>query len=209
MEIGNHTTHFFRYWNSLDAKYTEEGLKVGEHWVTYKWEKPLMQELARAVTESHGNVLEVGFGLGLSAEYIQEFGVKSHTILEPHPKIFEAALEWKKRFKAEIHLINDFWQNQINSLGRYDAILYDSYSPDECIEQDSFRFLRLAAQQLLSKEGRLSFWYPKDALPEHYQRELLKHFKCLTLFPVHELTPSKECKQLGFGSTMIVPVADR
>ena len=48
------------------------------------WQTPLMKAMARHVTESHGDVLEVGFGRGVSAELIQRLGVASHTIVEPN-----------------------------------------------------------------------------------------------------------------------------
>ncbi len=36
------------------------------------WQTPLMQAMARHVTETHGDVLEIGFGRGVSAEFIQQ-----------------------------------------------------------------------------------------------------------------------------------------
>jgi len=41
-----------------------------------------MEAMARVVTETCGDVLEVDFGMGVSAFYIQAMGVKSHTIIE-------------------------------------------------------------------------------------------------------------------------------
>ncbi|MBC8386820.1 MAG: hypothetical protein H8E13_02070 [Actinobacteria bacterium] len=33
----------------------------------------------------HGDVLEIGFGLGLSATQFQKYKINSHTIIECHP----------------------------------------------------------------------------------------------------------------------------
>ena len=46
------------------------------------WQIPLMQAMADVATHSHGDVLEVGFGRGVSAAMIQDRAVRSHTIIE-------------------------------------------------------------------------------------------------------------------------------
>ena len=46
------------------------------------WQRPMMQAMAEQVTASRGDILEIGFGRGVSATMIQDFGVKSHTIIE-------------------------------------------------------------------------------------------------------------------------------
>jgi guanidinoacetate N-methyltransferase len=59
-----------------------------------EWEKDLM--LAHAKLIARGDVLEIGFGMGISAQFIQDLGVNSHTIVEIHPVIAEHAREWAK-----------------------------------------------------------------------------------------------------------------
>lgn len=44
---------------------------------------------------AHHIVKLIGFGMRISANKIQEMGFKSHTILEPHPQVYEKALAWK------------------------------------------------------------------------------------------------------------------
>ncbi len=46
------------------------------------WQIPVMQAMADVVTESHGDVLEIGFGRGGASDLIQEKGVRSHTVVE-------------------------------------------------------------------------------------------------------------------------------
>ena len=200
-------SEFFQRWKSLDVNYTRDGLEVGNYKVMYNWEKPLMKEFARVVTETRGDVLEVGYGMGIAAEYIQQFGVKSHTIVEAHTEIFKTALEWKKQKKGNIILINDFWQNVTNHFHHYDTIFYDSFSPTDCIEKDSFLFFELSAGKFLRPGGRLTFWYPSNVLPEKYQRVLLQHFNSLSIHLVKGLEPTEECMKQGFKHSMIIPVA--
>jgi guanidinoacetate N-methyltransferase len=60
------------------------------------WQIPLMQAMAAVVTEQAGDVLEVGFGRGISADYIQKGKVRSHTIVECNDTIVERFHQWKK-----------------------------------------------------------------------------------------------------------------
>ena len=44
--------------------------------VMMEWEKPYMEECIN-VLQPHGNVLEIGYGLGYSASQIRKFNIKS------------------------------------------------------------------------------------------------------------------------------------
>ena len=46
------------------------------------WEVPIMRKAAEYISHNNGDVLEIGFGMGICADYIQEQGVNSHTIIE-------------------------------------------------------------------------------------------------------------------------------
>ena len=59
-------------------------------------EHPIMSASAAYVTEGGGDILEIGFGMGISANYIQSHSISSHTIIEPHPQMVEKAVEWSK-----------------------------------------------------------------------------------------------------------------
>jgi len=198
---------FFGYWNALDVSESPDGLSVGAYDIMFNWERPLMESFARLLLDEPGDLLEIGFGAGIAATEFQLRAPKTHTILEPHPKLFERAVAWKENYRTEIRLVRDFWQHQVHRMGRFNAIFYDSYSPAERVEEDSFAFFRLAAEHLLVPGGKLGFWHPGTALRESFQRELLTLFRQLTIYPVHGLEPTPECRRKGFGSTMIAPVA--
>ena len=57
--------------------------------VMMSWEDSLMKRHAEVVCENGGDVLEIGFGMGIAANYIQELNPSSHTIVESHPQILE------------------------------------------------------------------------------------------------------------------------
>ena len=57
--------------------------------VMMSWENDLMKHHAKLVTQNGGDILEIGFGMGISAQFIQDFGCASHTIVESHPEILK------------------------------------------------------------------------------------------------------------------------
>lgn len=58
-----------------------------------------MKMLASIVTKNGGDILEVAFGLGISADFIrQHTNIKSHTIIECHPDVIKNC---KKIFNHE------------------------------------------------------------------------------------------------------------
>ena len=88
------------------------------------WEHPAMSASAAYVTEGGGDILEIGFGMGISAGYIQSHSVSSHTIIEPHPQMVEKAVEWSNG-KSNVTIISQSWADVTGSLSTYDGIFYD------------------------------------------------------------------------------------
>ena len=82
--------------------------RLGDQEIMEDWQVPLMKAMARHVTESHGEVLEVGFGRGVAAELIQRHGVRSHTIVEMNDHSVHHHFEpWRKRHaEADIRLLH-------------------------------------------------------------------------------------------------------
>jgi hypothetical protein len=100
-------------------------LKDDEFQVMMEWEKPYMKACIDALQPS-GDVLEVGFGCGYSATFIQEYEPRSHTIIEYHPVVAAKAREWAKSYQ-NVTIIEDTWQNAIHQLGVFDTIFFDDY----------------------------------------------------------------------------------
>ena len=89
------------------------------------WEHPIMSASAAYITEGGGDILEIGFGMGISANYIQSHSISSHTIIEPHPQMVEKAVEWSNG-KSNVTIISQSWADVTGSLGTYDGIFYDT-----------------------------------------------------------------------------------
>ena len=98
----------------------------GDFEVMMDWEDPLMSASAAYVCENGGDILEIGFGMGISAGYIQSHSISSHTIIENHPQIITKAQEWANG-KSNVTIINNSWYNVKDNLSTYDGIFYDTY----------------------------------------------------------------------------------
>ena len=98
--------------------------------IMMNWELPAMSASAAYVTEGGGDILEIGFGMGISAGYIQSHSISSHTIIEPHPQMVEKAVEWSNG-KSNVTIISLSWADVTGSLGTYDGIFYDTSLDDK------------------------------------------------------------------------------
>ena len=47
----------------------------------HEWEYPIMQRYAEWVCQNGGDIIEFGFGMGISATAIQQYNINSHTIM--------------------------------------------------------------------------------------------------------------------------------
>ena len=92
-------------------------------------EKYLMQQLSELATKNGGHILEIGFGMHLSADAIQSNpNVLSHTIIEVHPIQYEKALEWSKLQNKETNIILGDWINILPLTDRkFDGVVHDTH----------------------------------------------------------------------------------
>ena len=105
----------------------DEKLKGYFHQIMMEWEIPYMKKCIEKLNP-FGDVLEVGFGMGYSANEIQKYNITSHTIIECDPVVFEKALEWSKNQKNKTKIIFGKWENVYKTLGKFDCFFYDPYN---------------------------------------------------------------------------------
>jgi predicted O-methyltransferase YrrM len=102
----------------------------GDEQVMMEWEIPYMKALIEELNPK-GDVLEIGFGLGYSATFIQEHKPKSHTIIECHPTVIKEAKVWAKDYPdSDIRIIEGPWQDTLETLGVFDEIFLDDHGLD-------------------------------------------------------------------------------
>ena len=96
--------------------------------VMMDWEAPIMEKSAEYICQSKGDILEIGFGMGICSDYIQAEGVNSHTIVEIHPQILERLNTWASS-KSNVTVIEGDWYT-VNGLSTYDGIFLDTFGDD-------------------------------------------------------------------------------
>ncbi len=79
------------------------------------------------------SVIEIGFGLGYTAQKFEQHGVQKHYIIEPHPEIYQMALDWRESQpnKDNIIIINDFYEQwdrrqEDGEMIKADLVYYDA-----------------------------------------------------------------------------------
>ncbi len=112
---------------------TNEGLYNldNNHTIMHKCETKIMERQAQISTQNGGDILELGFGMHISADFIQSNpNVTSHTIIEIHPVQYERALEWAKN-KPNVEIILGDWYHILPLTDRkFDGILFDTDTDD-------------------------------------------------------------------------------
>jgi guanidinoacetate N-methyltransferase len=181
------------------------------------WQLPLMEAMAAIAARSGGDVLEVGFGRGVSAGFIQRHGVRSHTIIECNPSVLARFDRWRETFPdRDIRIVPGLWQDVIGSLGDFDAVFFHTYALDE---DESVEFLAgsvtFAAHFFPEAAAHLrpggSFTYLTneiDSLGRAHQRLLFEHFTSLRLQHVTLELPA-DVRDAWWADSMIVIEAVR
>ncbi len=119
--------------------------------VMMDWETPLMSASAAYVCEGGGDILEIGFGMGISAGYIQSHSITSHTIIENHPQIIPRAQQWASD-KSNVTIITGSWYDVRNSLSTYDGIFYDTFGDDNMTQFSS------SLDSLTNSGAKVTWW---------------------------------------------------
>lgn len=200
---------FFDAWQELQLSETPETLMLGGHVVMHRWETPLLQAFARELDVSDQEVLEIGFGMGLSASAFQARSPCKHVIYEPHPQIRARADAWRLQqdHPERIDLRAGLWQSIDPAQNeRFDVVFFDGYSEPGSEFSDAAQFAALAST-MLRPGGKFGFFCMEPALSTETQLMLLQHFDRLEFAAVRGLAPSADFAALGVGDTMIVPVA--
>ena len=134
-----------------DKIYYADEDNIIQNEVMMDWEHPLMSASAAYVCEGGGDILEIGFGMGISAGYMQSHSISSHTIIENHPQIITKAQEWASG-KSNVTIVSGSWYDVKDSLSTYDGVFYDTYGDDN-LEQFSS-----SLSTLVKSGGKATWW---------------------------------------------------
>ena len=123
--------------------------------VMMNWEDDIMKKSAEYICESKGDILEIGFGMGICADYIQAQDVKSHTIIEIHPQIIERLKAWAEDKNNVIILEGDWYTAE--GLKTYDGIFLDTFG-DENIDHGLMHRFKEFVLPKANPNAKLTYW---------------------------------------------------
>jgi len=177
------------------------------------WQIPIMKAMAGCVSAGGGDVLEIGFGRGISATFVQDGGVRSHTIVECNDDVVRRFWDWRAGYEdRDIRLIHDKWQNVLTDLESFDGILFHTYPLDEneymeyAASSVTFaqHFFAVAAG-LLRPGGVFTYLTNEiDSLSRGHQRLLFAHFESITSSVVQGLSLPDDVADLWWADSMVV-----
>jgi protein arginine N-methyltransferase 2 len=112
------------------------------------------------VCQNGGDILEIGFGMGISAGYIQSHSINSHTIIENHPDIIPRAQAWASG-KSNITIITGSWYNVKDNLSTYDGLFYDTFGDND------MQYFSSSLSSLV-KSGGIATWWNNNTNQSNY-----------------------------------------
>ena len=128
--------------------YTEDDI---QYEVMMDWEDNIMSASAAYICQNGGDILEIGFGMGISANYIQTHTIASHTIIENHPQVIPKAQAWASE-KTNVTIITSSWFDVKDTLSTYDGLFYDTYGDNNSINFSS------SLSSLMKVGGKATWW---------------------------------------------------
>ncbi|GMU73973.1 MAG: hypothetical protein AMXMBFR44_1720 [Candidatus Campbellbacteria bacterium] len=200
-------------WKKADADFTEHDLKIFGHAVMEDWETPYMKELAVIAGSRGGDVLELGYGMGISANFIQQQHIAKHIVIEANHEVANKAREFAKKAPHPVEVLEGFWEEVIdsvpdNSLG---GILFDTYPLTEKeLYQNHFEFFPFAYKKL--KPGGVFTYYSDeiDHLSDVHMKKLQEAGFSLDKISAHtvKVSPPPDCEYWK-APTILAPVIEK
>lgn len=119
-------------WPDSKIKVSNDHLFINGELVMNKDELPIMKALSKIVGEHGGDIVETGYGMGISAKLIDSYPkVKSHTIIEANKQVYQTLVDYKNTSSTPVSIIPvlDFFEDWIKTVpdNSYDGVFYDTF----------------------------------------------------------------------------------
>jgi guanidinoacetate N-methyltransferase len=190
---------------------------LSDEQIMEEWQRPLMEAMAAIAARSGGDVLEIGFGRGVSATHIQHHGVRSHTIVECNDSVLSRFERWRQQFpERDIRIVPGLWQDVIGTLGEFDSVFFHTYALDEDESVEllagsvtfAAHFFPVAAAHLRAGGVFTYLTNEIDSIGRAHQRLLFEHFSTFRAQRV-ALTLPADVRDAWWADSMIVIEAVR
>jgi len=185
----------YEIWQKSSANITDNKLEICGHPVMESWEKTYMQKLAEIVSTEGGNILEIGYGMGLSSYYINQYSFDSHIIIEANTDVFNELKKFTLRNKKKIIPIFGFWEDITPFFANesFNGILFDTYPiKKENLFCERFRFLK-EAYRLLKKNGIFTQYSGEVSFTEEYKKLIIEAGFSNFTGVICEVNPPESC----------------
>lgn len=201
-------------WVEEKAIYTNDTLLIKDFQVMQDWETPYMKRLAEIATSKGGRILELGFGLGISAGFIQESEIiTEHVIIEAHPDVIKFA---KRKFpeasnSGRMNIKPGFWEDVSKKLegDSFDGILFDTSPLNQ--ETNFFHYFPFfsEAHRLLKGGGVFTYFSDeKDSMSEKHMHLLHDVGFYDIKYEIINVQPPAECRYWRYN-TIVAPIVHK
>ena len=139
--------------------YTDNGKLLDEYGksVMMDWETEWMKESAKVICENGGDILNIGFGMGIIDTFIQSYNPTSHWIIEAHTDVYEKMKNDGWLDKKGVKVIHNKWQEVIHNLPKFDGIYFDTWA-----DRGFNTILLPHLKHILKPNGVFSYWEGKS-----------------------------------------------
>jgi len=154
--------------------------------VMMPWEKTYMEKCVE-VLKPHGDVLEIGFGMGYSASAINKYPIRSYTIIEKDKNVIKNFNKWKLRQNTKkINLIEGMWQIKLPLLNKkFDCIFFDDSPSSEIknfnnVNRDLLFIKLIMFNNIKNNTKYVSYctnnkWFYRGKLAKNFEQDIFKY----------------------------------
>ncbi len=142
------------FYSMIEYSFDDDSIKLDDgRIVMHSWETPIMKKMSEWVCSNGGDILEVGYGMGIASNFIQQHEIDSHTICEINDDVLSNLKEWSND-KPNVKILEGDWFDNRDRLKKYDGILFDTYN-----DPNLFFFVEEFVHTLCKSKTNFTIWH--------------------------------------------------